>query len=378
MKRVCYTVFYPHMKNVDIIKESGMMAHYLCQTEKYEVALAAYKGEEFTNIQLIDSRVSNDYIKRRTGYTLPDSLLYLFTRAKKIDVLQLFHLNKMSVIIAAAYKLLNPQGLVYIKLDTSERHLQHLLISSGLKGRIREFVLAHIVDLVSAETKNVYDKVRQNWGQLANKLIYLPNGIKPVNSESTQKEKIILTVGRIGSYEKATDVLLNALTKCRLKDWTVQMVGPIEPEFNNSIEKWFKENPHLKEKVIFTGPVWDRQELSRYYDKAAVFCLPSRWENFSFALLEAASHGCYLILTPVGAARELLEITQYGELVNADDEQRLSQALNDIVDSWKYDHSKDSLIRSTVNDLFNWENIIKSLDEHLSSRLRNKGCHNEN
>jgi L-malate glycosyltransferase len=373
-----YRILYPHMKNVDLIKESGMIAHFLCQIGKYEVALASYKNEEYTNMRVIDSKVSNDFITKRTGYAVLDSILYLFDQAKGIDILQLYHLNQASVILATVYKILHPQGIVYVKLDTSERHLQHLLLSDGVKGRLRRLVLQKKIDLVSAETAKIYNSVKDNWGALSHKLFYLPNGIASSNERNVEKQKIILTVGRIGAYEKATELLLSALCKSQLIDWTVQIVGPIEAEFTAYIDNWFIENPEMRDRVFFVGPVWDRKVLSEYYAKAAVFCLPSRWESFGFATLEAASEGCYLLLTPVGAAEDVVAITKYGMLFNVDDEAALVRCLNQVMSSWVYDPDQVEAVRGQIRDLFGWDKIIAVLDKNIADILIKKGRLHEN
>lgn len=48
----------------------------------------------------------------------------------------------------------------------------------------------------------------------------------------TEKENIMVCVGRIGCYQKNTEMLLNALRKVDLKDWKIYMLGPITSSFN--------------------------------------------------------------------------------------------------------------------------------------------------
>ena len=74
----------------------------------------------------------------------------------------------------------------------------------------------------------------------------------------------------------------------------------------------------LVNKVIFKGYISNRDEISKYYKKSKIFCLPSRWESYSIALIEAAYFGNYIISTDVGVAKELLNITKYGELIPKD------------------------------------------------------------
>ena len=81
-----------------------------------------------------------------------------------------------------------------------------------------------------------------------------------------EKENIILTVGRLGTEAKNTELLLETLKEIDLKDWKVYLVGSIDKRFVNYKENFFKENPSLIDKIIFTGEIKDRKELYKYYN----------------------------------------------------------------------------------------------------------------
>ena len=45
-------------------------------------------------------------------------------------------------------------------------------------------------------------------------------------------------------------------------------------------------------------------ELARHYARAAIYCLPARYEPFGLSVLEAALSGCALVLGDIPSLRE--------------------------------------------------------------------------
>ncbi len=114
----------------------------------------------------------------------------------------------------------------------------------------------------------------------------MPNGFSndyklKVEANPKRKKNVILTVGRIGTKQKNASHLLLAFTEVasRMPDWSVKVVGTIEPEYHATIEKFFKLHPHLKERVIFTVPIYDKQELYKEYAEAKCFILTSTFKG---------------------------------------------------------------------------------------------------
>jgi len=69
--------------------------------------------------------------------------------------------------------------------------------------------------------------------------------------------------------------------------------------------------------VLFAGPTKD---LQRYYQDAALFALPSRYEGFPNALLEAMACGCAVISTACpGGTAEIVRHDIDGVLVPPND-----------------------------------------------------------
>lgn len=155
-------------------------------------------------------------------------------------------------------------------MDVSKRQLAFL-----------SFHFARFITIQSASFASYYPK------RLQSKIRVIPNPVFPIASFSkVKKEKIILSVGRL-EYQKNFQVLIKAFAKIApvFPDW--KLVIPGEGQDRAELEM-LVTGLNLKDRVLLPGHTTD---LSSYYQKASVFCLPSRWEGFPNALAEAFSYG---------------------------------------------------------------------------------------
>ena len=141
----------------------------------------------------------------------------------------------------------------------------------------------------------------------------------------------MITVGRIGTAQKNTEMLLEAIKQIDLKEWKICLIGSIEADFQPVIDRFFAEYPHLKDRVIFTGPVYDKKELWNWYNRSKVFVLTSTWESFGIVLTEAQRFRNYLISTEVGGASSLIQQDKYGTIIPQNDHVALANKLQDVI-----------------------------------------------
>ena len=253
-------------------------------------------------------------------------LTFMFRNRKDMDVLMLFHLSMQSFILGAFYKILKKDGFLYIKTDGEVwlNNTASLLTSKQhfFKKFLIKFVLRK-VNLISIESKAGFELLNKypfNNLISSENITSLPNGFDEEEFKSfkideknfEEKDNLIITVGRLGSYPKNTEMLLSALEKVDLKDWKVICIGNIEKEeqdFQQKINDFYTNNPHLKSKVEFTGKINDRRKLYEYYNKAKIFVLTSRYEGFCLSLVEAARFKNIILSTDVGGAVDVAEIS---------------------------------------------------------------------
>ena len=189
-------------------------------------------------------------------------LLYLLTHARKIDWLNVYHGGRHCYYWIKLYKLLNPKGKVYLKLDLSYAGCEMYQNSEKKERNIFEKTAA-VSDIVSVESKKIKkltaEFTKQNIRVVPNGYINEAETIPQVN-----REKQFITVGRLGTPEKATDILLEAFAQsANSHDWTLKLVGSVAQDFQTWLEDFYNRYPEIKERIIFTGPIYEREALYR-------------------------------------------------------------------------------------------------------------------
>ncbi|WP_443661889.1 glycosyltransferase family 4 protein [Clostridium sp.] len=240
------------------------------------------------------------------------------------DVLLLIGYYDFNLLMIEKYKSINPKGKVYLKLDLNIHWLRRIVLGQ------KNTDLLNQCTLISVECKNLKKTLYENWPV---KIKYIPNGYYNTgitkNIEFKEKENTIITVGRLGTYEKATEVLLEAfkLAAPNLTNWKLKLIGSIEPYFQSYIDNFIENNPQLKDQIIFTGRINDRKLIEEEYKKAKIFCLTSRCEGFPNVFGEAANKGCYIISSDIDPAWDITDDKKYGSVFPINDHVALANEL---------------------------------------------------
>ncbi len=376
------TLFY-RARNVHLIKDVGMIPYYIGKLFHADARLVTYRNEEtYTHgpdeapglrLEFIEDAGRFDFIERAV-------IRYLWRESAGIDVLQLFHFRQETIVFGLLYKWLNPTGFLYVKLDLDVhqfrreggiRHSENP-VKHGLFTLLERLFLRR-VDLLSVETQEGLSLFVRRYPAASGKIVYLPNGIDhlgivsrfPHLSAPKHKDNIILSVGRVGTEQKNTEMLLSALAMVRLKDWKARIIGPIEPEFQRRLDDFFTKHAHLRESIQCTGEISDRKALLEWYQRARVFAIGSRWEGFSIAMVEAIYFANYLISTDVSAVRDITADGQWGRIVKIEDTEELASALQ-----WCIDHPEEAehigrAARAHALEHFVWHKIIPDLARRI-------------
>lgn len=127
---------------------------------------------------------------------------------------------------------------------------------------------------------------------------------------------------------------------------------------------------NLENKVQFLGWI-DSQTRDRLLANIDIFVLPSYNEGLPMALLEAMGWGLPAIVTPVGGIPELIISTENGLLVNPGDIQKLSQAMQKLIENESLRVSLGNAARETVTP-FDVKVYSSQLQQIYSSVLESK------
>lgn len=322
-KPVFLTMFM-NFSNVMLVKDVGMIPYEMQKTGAYDAYIAGYtNNKEFPYLDKELQGLRLDSVKAVTGKPSIDGVIYLWENAKKIDVLQLYHIQTTwNVFFVYTYLLRNRKGRVYLKLDYDSE-------LCSIKLNCRQKWLVKKCALISTEFKSIADRLTTLWGR---KVIYIPNGMYGVPEKMVsyeQKENIICTVGRIGTQQKATEIVLDIFRKFVKTNsgWKLRIIGPIESGFEEYIQDYFEQFPDLRECITFTGVITSRAQMMDEYKKAKIFLSTSRREGFSIAFIEALMSGVFFVSTDLDCIYDIIDQDRYGYIFPIDDVQKGVQAL---------------------------------------------------
>ena len=200
---------------------------------------------------------------------------------------------------------------------------------------------------------------------------YIPNGFydngkrEDINKED--KENVICTVGRIGTYQKANEILLEGFKAVHkdLKNWKLKVIGPIEEEFKVYIDNYIQENKEVAKDIIFTGNISDRAVLDEEYRKSKIFCLTSRFEGFPLVFPEAIKNGCFIISSDIVPAWDITDDKKYGDIFEIDNAKELGEVLKKWCAQETNLDDMASEIQNFAYEKFYWVEICDRLNNYL-------------
>ncbi len=376
-----FTTIFTRLKNVDLIKVQGLTALNISKITNNKIRCKIvtlnnddyfYYGSKSKHFDLI---ILDGEKKYKSPYY--PVFRYLRKNSKDIDVLNLYHFDNESLLYAYIYKFYNSKGKILLELDADGRireffepanRTSFLKVTNKIRP-LKKIILNGLVkksDFIAIETGKIYKYLLDTKNEFLKKKLFLnPYGInveelKKYENPDIRKENKIITIGRIGTFQKNNEMMLEAIKKLGdLKGWKFYFIGPIEKGFEVCIDNFFTENPLLNDCVKFLGDISDRKVLSEHIQSAKIFCLTSRYESWGIVLTEAAFYNCFIISTDVGCAREITENMAEGRIIeNVDGLSELLKTavngeldLNNVRKSTKDEYLKKASWESTVSEL---------------------------
>ncbi len=365
MKKLRFVTLSPECRNIELVKDVGQIPYVLGKNFPIETTIAVScvdpNGANLEEVRDMNI-VHIPMIFKNASLT---GMFYLIKNARKIDWLSVHHAGRRSYYWAKIYKLLNPKGKVYLKLDLDFRSCN--MYDADLKERKIFTRNTQVMDLITVESLAVKERI-QKYSKQEIKL--LGNGYCDVNFKidfMQHRENSFITVGRLGTKQKATEILLNAFAESLSEhNWNLKLVGTVEPEFEEVIKDYYNKYPMLKNRVEFLGEIKERKKLYDEYCKAKVFVLPSRWESFGIVVGEALACGCRLIISDqVPPAAEMTNNRKYGQIVASDDVDKLKEMLVKFT-TMEFENKQTQEIVDFANDIFSWKNICEKLFDMMN------------
>jgi glycosyltransferase involved in cell wall biosynthesis len=145
----------------------------------------------------------------------------------------------------------------------------------------------------------------------------VPNGLAPAAASRLPKRPLIVSAGRLWDAGKNVAALVAAAPNV---PWPIWLAGDTAPVDRGGAAP-------AADRVSYLGRL-DGAEMAALYGAAAIYALPARYEPFGLTVLEAAQHGCALVLGDIPSLRENWEGA--ARFVAPDDVEGLAAALSEL------------------------------------------------
>ncbi len=244
----------------------------------------------------------------------------------------------------------------------SERGDPARLIPKSLKSKIINYIINRskggVFQIDGA--KEFYGKGLQKRGVVIPNPIFVNGEIPSVNFED--REKTVVSVGRLDNFQKRYDVMLDAFKIFINKhpEYLLKLYGKGSDE--ELIKKWV-EDRNLTNKVEFMGlTTKPMQDIA----KDGMFLITSDYEGISNSLLEAMAVGLPCVSTDhtPGGARLLITHEENGLLAPIGDKEKLAECMCKFAEDSELakncgENAKDVLIRFAPTKIIDmWEEYI--------------------
>ena len=384
-KKICHIRFNASDTPARAFQDCGMFLYTLAKDFNWESTYIFYKTRPE------ETQWNETFLKYVTPVCLgeTDDLDYKkqISLAKKFiqehiheyDAIMLFHYGSTAWKLARLCKKHNPNIVVYVKLDMGIGGFNHFC-NNGPFQTIKnwfEKIKSSYVDVFTVETKSYYEALKKT-SVFKNRIEYLPNGVSLLDIDLTEldtlpKENIVVTVGRLGTYEKNNSLLLNAIKNLPIelvKNWEFLLIGPSTQEFSKEVALFKEKNPAIANCINMTGEINNRNTLYSYLRRAKIICMTSLSESTCISTLEGMYFGTYPVITNYSDfTLDTTNNNKVGCIVE-------NKNINALVSSLKYIMSDDNLYckglesQFYVRSVFDYGVLTKSLDSILRRYIK--------
>lgn len=185
-----------------------------------------------------------------------------------------------------------------------------------------------LVDRVVAPSRATAAELGSDYG--AREVAVIPNGVAAISGDrsAAPSSGSVLFVGRLRT-RKAAAVLVEAWSEVAREFPAARLVllgdGEQRAQLLAQVERL-----RLAGSVRIAGAV-PRAEIDRWLRAADIFCLPSTYEGFPLAILEAMGQGLPVVATTVAGVPEAVDDGHTGLLVPPEDAPALAAALGRLL-----------------------------------------------
>lgn len=381
-KRICSIVFGGTDLPTIAYKDVGMFLYKLATNYNWKSTYVYYQSiysEDMWNDNF-KSHVEMHCLGKEADYKKQIALAKNFIKEhiKDYDVIMFFNYGSTIWRLARLCKQVNPNIVVYSKLDMSNGGFSHFCSDKSFMGirNYAEKIKSRYVDVFSVETKSYFEAL-SNTSVFKNRLGHIPNGVSMLDVDiekidAIPKENMVITIGRLGDYQKNNELLLEALELLPeelVKLWKFVFIGPATDEFIKKIEAFKLNYPNKADSIIMTGNIMDRQTVYEYCKKARIICMTSRYESTCLATLEGMFFGAYPVITNYSEfTRDTTDDGLYGSVVDLGNVEALVNTLKLVIEDKDID-KKCMMCQDYSRRMFGYDELTEKLNKLLAKYL---------
>jgi len=195
--------------------------------------------------------------------------------------------------------------------------------------------------------------------------LVVPNPVdkKKFRPSALERKNLVVYVGRL-ERRKGLDTILRALRSVFKRFPAAEFLFLGGDGVDHDGKKWSDKlreavDPMQREHIKFEQK--SRDALIETYQEAAVCILPSVWENFPYALLEAMACGTPVVATQCGGYPELIEDGISGFLVPVDDSEALAVRISELLAQPQLRNDIGRNARQRVEERFSVERVLPKM-----------------
>lgn len=360
---ICVIPAYP-LENVQLLKDRILIPYVCYRHFGNSLTIVTQKKEDYPYLTYLEGAQLHVLPCSESLSHMEAAASYVAANYTEIDLLFLFGARLEYTELALQYKALRPDGIIYLKLDMNSGWANALPLDHAPYAAFLD-----ACDIISCEARRLQHLICQKWQRT---IEYIPNGLYyPLypSMEDTvygNKDNLILTVGRIGSVQKNSHVLLYAYALSYLRfttPWDLVMIGSVTPEFQEIYDVFCREFPEIALHVHLTGSISDKAQLHAYYRRAKIFALTSQMEGGSpNVYAEAAGFGCTILTTDIDCAQDMTDHERLGRIVkDSENIPAYAQALSALCADQVYLEQNFTAIREYIHHYFDYDHIAERL-----------------
>lgn len=198
------------------------------------------------------------------------------------------------------------------------------------------------------------------------KVLIIPNGVNPKEFElefdwisyrrkfAEDDEKIVFFIGR-HVFEKGIQLLIDAsydiIQGYNKVKFVIAGKGPMTEELKSKVR-----NMGLADKFVFTGYM-NNEGRDKLYKVSNVVVLPSLYEPFGIASIEAMACGCPVVVADTGGFSEIVEHKYNGmKMINGNANSLKDNVLNLLNDEGLCKYLSENALK-TVSENYTWSKV---------------------